>query len=85
MVRKKHKESYWKAIAVALAPYGKFRLKEFRLLFATTAAMMLTTLFAAVSFLLIIFEIMVIFLTILRSTISRRKQDSTHLYPKSNS
>jgi len=58
--------------------------KEFRLLFATTAAMMLTTLFAAVSSLLIIFEITVIFLTILRSTISRKKQDSTHLYPKSN-
>ncbi len=28
MVRKKHKESYWKAIAVALAPYGKFRLER---------------------------------------------------------
>jgi len=58
--------------------------RECRLLFATTAAMMLTTLFAAVSFLLIIYEITVIFLTILRSIIYRKKQDSTHLSQKSN-
>ena len=28
MVRKKHKEVYWKAIAIALEPYGEFRLER---------------------------------------------------------
>jgi len=29
MVRKKHKEVYWKHIAAALTPFGKFRLERF--------------------------------------------------------
>lgn len=29
MVRKKHKEVYWRYIAAALAPFGKFRLERF--------------------------------------------------------
>ncbi len=28
MVRKKHKDVYWKAIAAALAPFGKFRMER---------------------------------------------------------
>lgn len=61
-----------------------FAWREFRFLFVITAGMMLTTLFVAASFLLITYEIMVIFLMTLRSIISHKKHDTTRHSLKSD-